>query len=121
VGAHLNPQFIDDEPSEIPQGEDLRKNMMIHIEGDENMDMLNDDNNMAIIDEDMQKDLQTRGFLAELLKVGPFSKQILNYSYPPLLYQRGEGEEEEDDEDDEEDEDEEAVRDILDGGGNGGF
>lgn len=95
--------------------------MMIHIEGDENMDMLNDDNNMAIIDEDMQKDLQTRGFLAELLKVGPFSKQILNYSYPPLLYQRGEGEEEEDDEDDEEDEDEEAVRDILDGGGNGGF
>ena len=53
--------------------------------------------------------------------MGPFAKQILNYSYPPLLYQRGDGEEEEDDEDDEEDEDEEAVRDILDGGGNGGF
>jgi hypothetical protein len=54
--------------------------------------------------------------------VGPFAKQILNYSYPPLLYQRGDGEEEdEDDEEDEEDEDEEAVRDILDGGGNGGF
>lgn len=121
VGAHLNPQFIDDEPSEIPQGEDLRKNMMIHIEGDENMDMLNDDNNHGGMDEDVHKDMQTRAFLAELLQVGPFAKQILNYSYPPLLYQRGDGEEEEDDEDDEEDEDEEAVRDILDGGGNGGF
>ena len=119
----MNPQFIDDEPSEIPQGEDLRKNMMIHIEGDDNMDILNDENNNnnAIMDEDMQKDLQTRGFLADLLKVGPFAKQILNYSYPPLLYQRGDGEEEEDDEEDEEDEDEEAVRDIIDGGGNGGF
>ena len=28
-------------------------------------------------------------------KIGPFSKQILNYSYPPLLYQRGDDEEEE--------------------------
>jgi hypothetical protein len=57
------------------------------------------------------------------MKVGPFAKQILNYSYPPLLYQRGDGEEEddEDDEEGEEDEDEEAVRDILDGAGNGGF
>ena len=27
-------------------------------------------------------------------KIGPFSKQILNYSYPPLLYQRGEDDEE---------------------------
>lgn len=61
--------------------------------------------------------------MAELMKVGPFAKQILNYSYPPLLYQRGDGEEEddEDDEEGEEDEDEEAVRDILDGAGNGGF
>ena len=32
-----------------------------------------------------------------LRKIGPFSKHILNYSYPPLLYQRGE-----DDDDDEE-------------------
>jgi hypothetical protein len=36
-----------------------------------------------------------------LQKVGPFSKQILNYSYPPLLYQRGD--ESEDDQDDGED------------------
>lgn len=96
--------------------------MMIHIEGDDNLDILNDDNNQ-VIDEDLQKDLQSRAFLAELMKVGPFAKQILNYSYPPLLYQRGDGEEEddEDDEEGEEDEDEEAVRDILDGAGNGGF
>lgn len=30
-----------------------------------------------------------RNFLDEVKKVGPFSKQILNYTYPPLLYQRG--------------------------------
>ena len=61
--------------------------------------------------------MQVRGFLDELAKVGPFAKQILNYSYPPLLYQRGDGEEddedEEDDEGEEEDEDEAAVREIL--------
>lgn len=102
--------------------------MMIHIEGDDNLDILNDDNNHAnalIIDEDVQKDLQSRAFLAELLKVGPYAKQIMNYSYPPLLYQRGDGEEEEDEDDEgdegDEDDDEEAVRDILDGDGNGGF
>ena len=40
------------------------------------------------------------------MKVGPFSKQIMNYSYPPLLYQRGDDSEEdecEDEEDEEED------------------
>ncbi len=31
--------------------------------------------------------------MEQLKKIGPFSKQILNYSYPPLLYQRGEDEE----------------------------
>ena len=31
--------------------------------------------------------------MEHLKKIGPFSKQILNYSYPPLLYQRGEDEE----------------------------
>ncbi len=105
--------------------------MMIHIEGDDsNLDILNDDGNNnqgLVIDEDLQKDLQSRAFLAELLKVGPFAKQILNYSYPPLLYQRGDGEDEDDEDDDgdgddgDEDDEEGAVRDILDGGGNGGF
>jgi hypothetical protein len=62
--------------------------MMIHIEGDDNMDILNDDNMVLNhqFDPDLQKDLQVRGFLDELVKVGPFAKQILNYSYPPLLY-----------------------------------
>ena len=40
-----------------------------------------------------------RKFLDELKKIGPFSKQILNYSYPPLLYQRGDDEEDEEDDD----------------------
>ena len=76
-----------------------------------------------------------RGFLNELAKVGPFAKQILNYSYPPLLYQRGDGDEDDEDgDDDDEGEDEDivggnilagvddlddyaAVREILAGGG----
>lgn len=44
-------------------------------------------------------------------KVGPHSKQILNYSYPPLLYQRGDESEEEDEDEGEEfgeDEDEDS-------------
>lgn len=121
-----------DEPSEIPGvSSSNHPDMMIHIEGEDNI--LNDDDNG---DEDMTHDLQVRGFLDELAKVGPFAKQILNYSYPPLLYQRGDGEEEDDEgEDDEDDEDEDmgdhqnmlagvddedddaAVRDILAGGG----
>lgn len=52
------------------------------------------------------------------MKVGPFAKQILNYSYPPLLYQRGDGddEDEEDEDDEEEEDDDAAVREILEGG-----
>jgi len=38
--------------------------------------------------------------LDALKKIGPYSKHILNYSYPPLLYQRGD-----DEEDDEESQD----------------
>jgi hypothetical protein len=53
VGAQIHHQFLgEDEPSEIPQGDDLRKNMMIHIEGEDNLDdMLNE--NELIIDEDL--------------------------------------------------------------------
>ena len=43
--------------------------------------------------------------------MGPISKQILNYSYPPLLYQRGddsEDEESEEDEEEEEDDDDDS-------------
>ena len=93
---------LEDEPSEIPPTDDVQQHMNIHIEGEE--DVLEDDDN----DPDKQRDRQNRRFLEDLLKVGPFAKQILNYSYPPLLYQRGEG--------DEEDDEDEAVRDILEGG-----
>lgn len=46
-----------------------------------------------------------KGFLKDLMKVGPHSKQILNYSYPPLLYQRGDDSEEEMEEEVESEED----------------
>ena len=96
-----------DEPSEIPGvSSSNHPDMMIHIEGEDNI--LNDDDNG---DEDMRHDLQVRGFLDELAKVGPFAKQILNYSYPPLLYQRGDGEEEDDEGEDDEDDDDEDMGD----------
>ena len=36
-------------------------------------------------------------------KTGPNAKQILNYTYPPLLYQRGDDEDDDDDEEEEDD------------------
>jgi hypothetical protein len=36
--------------------------------------------------QDQKHDMYVKNFLKDLSKVGPFSKQILNYSYPPLLY-----------------------------------
>lgn len=63
--------------------------MMIHIEGDDNV--FEDEDEEAMIDNEM------KAFLEELKKVGPNSKQILNYSYPPLLYQRGDDDEDDDD------------------------
>ena len=35
---------------------------------------------------DVLKDKAAKKFIDGLRKVGPFSKHILNYSYPPLLY-----------------------------------
>ena len=64
----------------------------MNIEND-NSNMLKDEEEYE--DADLARDKQTRNFLDELRKIGPFSKQILNYSYPPLLYQRGEEEEDE--------------------------
>ena len=51
-------------------------------------------------DPDAVQDAYVKGFLKDLLKVGQFSKQILNYSYPPLLYQRGDDSQEDDPDDD---------------------
>lgn len=42
-------------------------------------------------------------FFEELKRVGPISKQILNYSYPPLLYQRGDDEDEDEEDPDDAD------------------
>lgn len=44
--------------------------------------------------EDELQDAFAKAFLKDLNKVGPYSKQMLNYSYPPLLYQRGDDSEE---------------------------
>ena len=68
------------------------------------------------MDEDYAKDYQARKFLDELMKVGPSAKHILNYSYPPLLYQRGDGDDDEDDDNEDLEDDDAAVRDILEGG-----
>jgi len=38
-----------------------------------------------------------KNHLKDLMKVGTFSKQISNYSYPPLLYQRGDDSDEDED------------------------
>ena len=47
------------------------------------------------LDSDEVADRGAKKFIDILRKIGPHSKQILNYSYPPLLYQRGEEDEEE--------------------------
>lgn len=77
-------------------------------------------------DDDKLLDIQSRNFLEELRKIGPFSKQILNYSYPPLLYQRGDDDDEEEEdgnEDDEkklpdyEDSNDQDINDLINGSG----
>lgn len=49
-------------------------------------------------DTDTKVDKAAKRFIDALRKVGPHSKNILNYSYPPLLYQRGDDEDEDDEE-----------------------
>ena len=49
-------------------------------------------------DTDAKVDKAAKRFIDALRKVGPHSKHILNYSYPPLLYQRGDDEEDDDEE-----------------------
>lgn len=45
--------------------------------------------NIDPADKDQVQDFLVQRYLRDLQKVGIHSKQILNYSYPPLLYQRG--------------------------------
>lgn len=79
-----NQNQILDDPSNIELDEQIRKNMLINI-----------DNEIEAFGETDGDDPQNfaSDFLDQLKNVGPFSKQILNYSYPPLLYQRGDDDE----------------------------
>lgn len=88
--------------------------MMIHIEGDEDdrNNPLRDDNDhnhhplhnyddsvhFEVDDRDERRDSMCRKVFDDIRQIGPYAKQILNYTYPPLLYQRGEddGDEDED-------------------------
>ena len=98
---------------------------MIRIEGeyDHGLEDPNDHSSKQQSEEDNETnknedDLQdnfVKGFLKELNKVGPFSKQIMSYSYPPLLYQRGDDSEEEYAGEDDEDESNSAGVYNLDG------
>ena len=65
-----------------------------------NSDANDNDSNAksALDDSDAKADKAAKRFIDALRKVGPHSKHILNYSYPPLLYQRGDDEEEDDEE-----------------------
>ena len=77
---------------------------MIHIEGEqEDQDLSSEpEEEDSDGDPDTLQDNFAKGFIKDLLKVGPISKQILNYSYPPLLYQRGDDSEEESESEEEE-------------------
>lgn len=111
-------QQIDDEsPSEIEKDQHILQNMMMNIEG-EDSNMLKDE------DPDYEKDHQVRNFLEGLKQVGPLSKQILNYTYPPLLYQRGEEDDDEEEEDglpdiEQDYDDDEDIQELIKGGQEG--
>ena len=90
-----------------PPEENSKNNNMINIEEHYNMpgaqqQALRDDKSGSessselhnMNDPDAAYDHKIKKFLAGLQEVGPMSKQILNYSYPPLLYQRGDDSEE---------------------------
>ena len=72
------------------------ENELDHLDGDEreqidlssnidgNSDMGRQNN--VLDDTDAKVDKAAKRFIDALRKVGPHSKHILNYSYPPLLY-----------------------------------
>ena len=75
---------------------------MIRIEGDEEASSEKEgeeSESQEPVTEDQMQDAFAKKFLKEIGKVGPYSKQIMNYSYPPLLYQRGDDSEDDDEED----------------------
>ena len=56
----------------------------------EHIDLSSEDSenrkNNVLDDTDAKVDKAAKRFIDALRKVGPHSKHILNYSYPPLLY-----------------------------------
>jgi hypothetical protein len=80
--------YANNEIEQVDQNNDINAAEMIQPS--------QSDTPKSLLDSDALKDKGAKKFLEGLKKIGPFSKHILNYSYPPLLYQRGDDEEEED-------------------------
>jgi hypothetical protein len=105
-----NQAVMEQLPS--PEEDNSPDPKMIHIEGEQDdlssqkSEEDEEDEEESDGDPDTLQDKYAKGFIKDLLKVGPISKQILNYSYPPLLYQRGDDSEEESGEEGEEEEEE---------------
>lgn len=81
----------------LPTQEDAEDLSQDDEYGGESSEESEDDQNL---DPDTKQDNYMKGFLKNLLDVGPQSKAILNYSYPPLLYHRGDDSEDDGDMDD---------------------
>ncbi len=93
----------------------IKEDMMLRMDGDDELEFLQGSDGMS---DDAQLDKQARHFLEDLKKVGPYSKQILNYSYPPLLYQRGDEDDEEEQADlgDDNYDDDKDIEELIKGG-----
>lgn len=90
---HANQR--DDDEMEI----DAESREQIDLSSNEDNDSEAEARQTNVLDDtDAKVDKAAKRFIDALRKVGPHSKHILNYSYPPLLYQRGDDEEEDDEE-----------------------
>lgn len=85
-----------DDDNELNLDVDDREQIDLSSNDDDNSDAARQNN--VLDDTDAKIDKAAKRFIDALRKVGPHSKHILNYSYPPLLYQRGDDEEEDDEE-----------------------
>ena len=63
---------------------DDREQIDLSSNDDDNSDAARQNN--VLDDTDAKIDKAAKRFIDALRKVGPHSKHILNYSYPPLLY-----------------------------------
>lgn len=80
-----------DSGPEIEEGHFLDQMLQQSVQQD---DSLAEELSAESLDSDQIADKGAKKMIDQLRKLGPHSKQILNYSYPPLLYQRGEEDEE---------------------------